>query len=110
MNVRANHKNKPRQCSIPEEYLAELADEMTRRYMSYGEIIDFIKQRTNERHELEGILGILESRMYLIAQEKQHTPYGYKTFYCIMTKEKYEKIAEEHLENAKRRLLETISD
>lgn len=110
MNSRLNRKkNKPRQCSIPEEYIKELADELTHRFMTYGEIIDFMQQRCHKRYEVEGILCILEARMFLVTQEIQKTPYGKKTCYCIMTKEKYQRIEEEHRENAKRRLLAAVS-
>lgn len=109
MNTRFRKDHKPRPYTIPEEYLAELAEELKKKYMSHGEIIDFIEKRCNKRHDLEAILGIMEARGFLITQEKRRMPYGYKFFYTIMTKEKYEKIEEEHRENAKRRLLAAIS-
>lgn len=109
MYSRLNRKNKPRQCSIPEESIAALAKEMTNRFMSYGAIKDYIQKHCNRHVELEAILGILEARGYLVTQERRHTPYGYKHFYTIMTKEKYQKIEEEHRENAKRRLLAAVS-
>lgn len=109
MYSRLNKRRKPRQCTIPEEYLAELAEAMKKNYMSHGDIISFIEKRCNKRHELEAILGIMEARGFLITVEKRRIPYGYKSFYTIMTKEKYEKIEEEHRENAKRRLLAAVS-
>ena len=109
MNGERRKKYKPRVCSIPDEYINELASELTSRFMSYGEIIDFIKTRCNKRYDIDNILGYLETRGFLVTQERHKMPYGYKTFYTIMTKEKYAKIAEEHQENAKRRLLAAVS-
>ncbi len=109
MNCRFRKKHKPRPCTIPEECLAELAEELKKKYMSHGEIIEFIGKTCNKRHDLEPILGIMEARGFLIAQEKRKVTHGYKFYYTIMTKEKYEKIEEEHRENAKRRLLAAVS-
>ena len=109
MNGERRKKYRPRQCQIPEEYLKELGEELTKRYMAYGEIIAYIKQRCHKRYDLENIIGVMESRGYLIAEERQPVKYGFKIFFTVMTKEKYEKIEEEHRENAKRRLLAAIS-
>ena len=106
---RVHIKYKPRRCKIPEEYLTGLAGELTGRYMSYGEVIDYIQSRVNKRYEIDSILTILENRGFLVTQEKRRVAHGYKTFYSIMTKEKYEKLEEEHRENAKRRLLAAVS-
>ena len=101
--------NKPRQRDIPEIYLHELAAEMTKRTMGYSEVIDFIKNRCNKRYEITSLLSALEARGYLVMQERRRVANGIKSFYTIMTKEKYEKIEEEHRENAKRRLLAAVS-
>lgn len=109
MNTKLNKKRKPRECSIPDNYITELADELEKKYMVFSEVINFVAARTHKNYTIESILCILEARGYLVTQERQKVPHGYKTFYGIMTKEKYEKIAEEHRENAKRRLLAAIS-
>ena len=110
MYSRLNRKNKPRQCSIPDKYITELAAELEKKYMSFSEVVNFMAERIHKNYSIESILCILEARGYLVTQEKQKVTNGYKTFYGIMTKEKYERIAEEHRENAKRRLLAAVSD
>ena len=109
MNGERRKKYKPRKSPISEEDIKELAGLLTSKYMGYGEIIDFVKGRIHKRYEIDSILGCLETRGFLVTQERRRMPYGYKTFYTIMTKEKYEKIEEEHRENAKRRLLAAVS-
>lgn len=109
MNGNLRKKYKPRQCSIPNECIAALAEELTKKYMGFSEVINFVAERTHKNYSVEAILCILEARGYLVTQERQKVPHGYKTFYGIMTKEKYQRIEEEHRENAKRRLLAAVS-
>ena len=106
---RYKKRARPRQSSIPEEYLKDLADELTTKFMGYGEILDYIKIRCNKRYEVENILSSLEARGYLVAMEVRRVPYGKQNFYSIMNEEKYKKIEEDHRENAKRRLLAAVS-
>lgn len=109
MNGERRKKYKPRQCVIPEECINGLAAELSTKYMSYGEIVDYVKIHCNKRLEIDNILSLLETRDFLVTQERRRMSYGYKNFYTIMTKERYEKIEEEHRENAKRRLLAAVS-
>ena len=109
MNGKLSKKHKPRRCSIPEEYIVGLAEELTKGFLDYRELLNYIKERTHKRYELDNILGVLEARGFLITEEKRRTSYGFKTYYTIMTKDKYDKIEEEHRENAKRRLLAAVS-
>jgi len=103
-------KRKPKvTCSIPNAVIAALGEELKKKFMSYNEVMTFVKNGSNKRIEIELIMCIMESRGYLIAEEKRRTRYGYKTFYRVMTKEYYDQIAEEHRENAKRRLLAAVS-
>lgn len=103
-------KRKPKaKCAIPDEVIAALGKELAERYMNYTEVLTYVKNGCNRRLEIEQILCIMEARGYLIAEEKRRTKYGNKTFYRVMTKEYYEKIAEEKRENAKRRLLAAVS-
>ena len=109
MNGKRSVRHKPRQCSIPDEYIAGLAEELTKKFMSYNEIVGFIKRRTGKVYSMESLLSILEARGFLITEDRRRTNYGFRSFYGIMTKEKYQKIEEEHRENAKRRLLAAVS-
>ena len=109
MNGKLRKKYKPRQCSIPDEYIAALAEELTKKFMSFGEVIGFMKNCTGKQYSIDALLALLEARGYLVTQERRRVTNGYKSFYGVMTKEKYEKIEEEHRENAKRRLLAAVS-
>lgn len=109
MNGKRPKKYKPRQCSIPDEYITALAVELTKKFMSYGEVVSFIKKRTGKVYSMESLLSILEARGFLVTEDRRRTNYGFRSFYGIMTKEKYQKIEEEHRENAKRRLLAAVS-
>ena len=103
-------KRKPKEkCCIPDPVIASLGKELADRFMSYNEVMTFVKNGSNKRVEIELILCIMEARGYLITEEKRRSKCGYKTFYRVMTKEYYEKIAEEHRQNATRRLLAAVS-
>ena len=108
MNGKLRKKYKPRTCSIPDEYITALAVELTKKFMSYGEVVSFIKKRTGKVHSVESLLCILEARGFLVTEDRSSTAYGYKSLYGIMTKEKYQKMEEEHRENAKKRLLAAV--
>ena len=101
-----NNYKKAKKCSIPDNILTQLVTEMTNNSMCWGEITSFINSRIKGAYSLEGILCILNSRNYMVMEEKKQ---GRKTYYRIVNKEYYRKIEEEHRENAKRRLLAAVS-
>ena len=109
MNGKRPKKYKPRQCSIPDEYIAALAEELTIKFMSFGEVIGFMKNCTGKEYSIDALLALLEARGYLVTEDRKRSTYGFRSYYGIMTKEKYQKIEEEHRENAKRRLLAAVS-
>ena len=109
MNGERRRKNKPRACSIPEEVIIELAKTLMQRALSWKEVTDFINTRCHKNWNLENILCVLDTRGYKVAEGYKTVSYGKKTYYRIYTNAEYERIAEEHQENAKRRLLAAVS-
>lgn len=107
--MRIYNVTKHRQCSIPEEVIAELGEELKKRYLSYAEVTGFIFSRCNKNWGIEQIMSVLEARGYLCTEERRPVTKGKKTFYKIMTKEDYDKIEKERSENVKRRLLAAVS-
>ncbi len=101
-------ERKPRKCEMPEDVIAELAETLTKRFFDYTEVEKLIKS-TNCKVSVTSLLNYFESRGYLVASEKRKTYWGTRTAYRVMTKEIYIKIEEEHRENARKRLLETVS-
>lgn len=109
MNGNTN-KKQPRKCALSEEEIKELAEMMKERFFSYGELRTILIEKYDYKREVFNLLSYLEARGYLIAQETRKSKYGGRNQrYRVMTKEIYEKIAEERRENAKRRLLEAVS-
>lgn len=102
-------ERKPKKCSIPEEEIQKLGKMFSDRYYTNSEITNYFNNTYHKKWNLELIICVLESRGFLFSQETKRTNYGIKTYYRIMTKDVYEKIAEEHRENAKRRLLAAVS-
>ena len=109
MNGERRKPYKVRACTLKEEELAQLAEEMKKRYFCSKEIEDYVYANFHWKTNLERILDLLDIRGYLVGEEERKMAYGYKGLYKIFTKEEYEKIAEEHRENAKRRLLAAVS-
>ena len=108
MNGEKRKKYKPRPCALSDEALAEIAKFLSKRFYRYQEIQKHVSKEYGFNVDALSVLSYLETRGYLIATEE--VP-GCKTMvlYRVMTKEVYEKIAEEHRENAYRRCLEKTS-
>ena len=108
MNGKRRKKYTPRQCALSEEAINKIAVILTTRYFTLAEIRK-IAEPYGYKGDPYNLLLYMEARDHLLSQEEKKTKYGMKYFYRIMTKEIYEKIEEEHRENAKRRLLAAIS-
>lgn len=104
-----NKHRKPKKCCISESDIAMLARMMEKRYYSAKELEELVFNSFEKKAGSLTILTWLDSRCYSVTQETRLTEHGHRTFYKIMTKEEYEKIAEERRENAKRRLLAAVS-
>ena len=103
-------KRKPKEkCCIPDAVIAALGKQLSQRFMSFNEVMTFVKNGANKSISIELIMCIMEARGYLLTEEKRRSKFGYKTYYRVMTKEYYEKLEEERRENAKRRLLAAVS-
>ena len=102
-------KHKPKKCALTESQLSEFAEIMKKRFYSYKELTDILKEKYGYNGVVLSVLDFLNVRGYMIAEEEHYKKYGYKIYYKVMTPEDYEKIAEEHRENAKRRLLAAVS-
>ena len=109
MNDRMRKRKPKEKCCIPDPVIAALGKELADRFMSYNEVMTFVKNGSNKRVEIELILCIMEARGYLITEEMRRSKCGNKKYFRVMTKEYYEKLEEEHRENAKRRLLAAVS-
>jgi hypothetical protein len=110
MNTNKSGKTrKPRKCSIPDDVLIELGEKLKREYMSWSQIIGFIKEKCNKNWGIESILCVLDQRGYKVAEGDLNVTYGKQTFYKVFTARDYEKIEEEHRKNAKGRLLAAVS-
>ena len=111
MTTKTRKKPKPRKCSLSEDEIKELAEMMKKRFFSYGELSKILIEKYGYKREVFNLLSYLEARGYLIAQETRTSKYGgSKNYFMVMTKEVYEKIAEEHRKNATRRLLAAVSN
>lgn len=108
MNGELRKKYKPRQCPLSDQALAEIAKELTHKDYTLAEVTKIIR-KYGFKGDPYSVLNYLDARGYLLSQDEKKTHYGMKFFYRIMTKEIYEKIEEEHRENAKRRLLAAVS-
>ena len=104
-----NNYRKPKKCCISESEIAMLARMMEKRYYSAKELEELVFNSFGKKAGSLMILTWMDSRSYCITQETRSTGHGSKTFYKIITKDEYEKIAEEKRKNAKRRLLAAVS-
>lgn len=105
---KSGNDRKPRKCKMPEDVLIELAGTLQERFFDYTEVERLIKA-TGFKCTVTSLLNFLDARGYLVASEKRKTDYGSRTAYRVMTKEIYIKIEEEYRENARKRILETVS-
>ena len=108
MNGEKRKKYKPRPCALSDEALAEIAKLLSDRFYTHYEIQRIVTEKYGYKGHALAVLNYLESRNYLIATE-EIPGCNQKVLYRVMTKETYQKIEEEHSENAKRRLLAAIS-
>lgn len=102
-------ERKPRRCMFTEQQLTEIAELLKSRFFTGVEIETYCYEHFKYRCPIARILDYLDNRGYLCAQSEFKTPWGIKNIYKIYTIDEYRKIEEEHIENAKRRLLETVS-
>lgn len=106
---KSRSERKPRKCLLSEDEIKELAEMMKERFFSYRELSKILSEKYGYKKEVFNFLNYLEAREYLVAQETRATRYGTNTYFRVMTKEIYEKIAEEQRKNAYRRCLEKTS-
>lgn len=109
MNGSTLKKKKPRKCMLTESQLAEFAELMKQRFFSHKELVDMLKERYAYNSEISYVLNHLDMRGWMVAQEERPSKTGFKNYYKVVTVQDYEKIAEEHRENAYRRCLEKTS-
>ena len=100
---------KPKMCTLTDEQLAELGEVLKHQFMTCGEIVLYVKEHFKYETNLNLILANLDARGFKCAEEERRTGHGKKRYYKIFTKEDYEKIEEEHRENATRRILAAVS-
>ena len=103
------NKRKPKVCALKDDQIAELGEILKHKFMTCGEIISYVEEHFNYKTNLTLILSNLAARGFNCAEEERRTAHGKKRYYRIFTKEDYEKIEEEHRENATRRILAAVS-
>ena len=111
-------RKKAKTCKYSEEAIQELAAKMSERYYTYSEMLH-IAEPLGITGTPEMLLSILSSHGFMVSEDIR-SPAGLqtkyyrttpkdKTVYKVVTEEDYKKYDEEAHENAKRRLLATIS-
>lgn len=95
-----------RESIYPEETIKAIADCLTQRFYTGGELLELCKSY-GMHCSTHGILSLLEVRGYLCIETDKRP--GIRTRYKIVTADDYEKYEKEKTEDAKKRLLATIS-
>lgn len=101
---------KAKKCQVSETVLKEIAIKLKEKFYTGGEISRLAKTY-NYPGSVFMLLSLLEARGYLFAEETlgPGSHGNDKVIYKIVTADDYTKYEEEKAENAKRRLLATIS-
>ena len=108
MNGKIRKVRKPRKCALSESELTEFAELMKQRFYSHKELADILKDRYGYNSGVSNVMDYLDIRGWMVAQEERPSKCGYKNYFKVVTAQDYEKIAEEHRENATRRLLAAV--
>ena len=101
-------QRKVRKSKLSEEAIKEMAELLLKHEVSFSEI-DNIAKRAGCASGIESVLSLLQVRGYQVAEHSIYKGSVKRTYYKIVTKEDYEKYEREAHEDAKRRLLATIS-
>ena len=108
MNGKIRKNRNPRKCALSENELTEFAELMKQRFYSHKELADILKDRYGYNSGVSNVMDYLDIRGWMVAQEERPSKTGFKNYYKVVTVQDYEKIAEEHRENATRRLLAAV--